>query len=429
MTLRNIPDVDRMKAFIDGGVKHVVVVGGGFIGLEVAEQLIHRNVRVTMIELTPQVMAPFDPEMCSVAQQTLIEHGVDLRLGTAVKTLKTDGTKVSVVLDSGSPVSADLVLLAIGVAPESRLARDCGLAINDRGAIKVDASMRTNDPHIYAVGDAVEVADAMMPGGRVVVPLAGPANRQGRLAADHIFREQAGLSGGHLEYRGTQGTGVVRVFGLVLASSGWNEKRLKAAGKRLHQDYEVVYIHPFHHASYYPGAKRMHLKLLFARPDGKILGVQVFGEEGVEKRVDVIAMAMQMGGTVFDLAQAELSYAPPFGSAKDPVNMVGFQGANILQNLTRVVTPSEVRDAGQQWTILDVRTRNEFTSGHLPNAVNIPLNELRERLAEVPRGKPVIAYCAVGLRGYLAQRLLSQSGIDDVRNMTGGYTSWSFLTT
>jgi rhodanese-related sulfurtransferase len=322
-----------------------------------------------------------------------------------------------------------LVLLAIGVAPESRLARDAGLAVNDRGAIKVDASMRTNDPHIYAVGDAVEVADAMMPGGRVVVPLAGPANRQGRLAADHIFREQAGLSGGHLEYRGTQGTGVVRVFGLVLASSGWNEKRLKAAGKRLHQDYEVVYIHPFHHASYYPGAKRMHLKLLFARPDGKILGVQVFGEEGVEKRVDVIAMAMQMGGTVFDLAQAELSYAPPFGSAKDPVNMVGFQGANILQNLTRVVTPSEVRDAGQQWTILDVRTRNEFTSGHLPNAVNIPLNELRERLAEVPRGKPVIAYCAVGLRGYLAQRLLSQSGIDDVRNMTGGYTSWSFLTT
>jgi NADPH-dependent 2,4-dienoyl-CoA reductase/sulfur reductase-like enzyme/rhodanese-related sulfurtransferase len=417
MTLRHVGDVDRMKARVDGGVQHAVVVGGGFIGLEVAEQLRHRGVAVTLVEAATQVMAPMDPEMACLALDELREHGVKVILGCGVKSIQAIGTRARVHLTNQELVEADLVLLSIGVAPESKLAREAGLKVNERGAIIVDEYQRTSDPEIYAVGDAVEVEDSVL-GTRVTIPLAGPANRQGRLAADHMM----GLE--PRPYPGSLGTGVLRLFRLVMASAGWNEKRLAAAGKKIHVDYEVVMTHPWHHASYYPGAKRLHMKLIFARDDGRVLGVQAVGEEGVEKRVDVIAMAMRLKATVRDLAQAELSYSPPIGSAKDPVNMLGFQGENILNGVTRVVTAEETRKAGDSWARVDVRTREEYDSGHLEGATHIPVEELRTRLREIPRGKPVVVYCAVGMRGYIAQRLLTQSGFADTQNLTGGYMSW-----
>ena len=429
LSMRDIPDIDRIKAVVDGGARSAIVIGGGFIGLEAAEQLVHRKVKVSLVEMLTQVMPPFDPEIVTPLHQALTTAGVDLRLGKGVVGLAPlPGDRVEVTLDGGDQLQADLVVLAIGVRPESTLAQQAGLECNERGAIKVDSHLRTNDPSIYAAGDAIEVDDPIL-GGKTQIPLAGPANRQGRLIADHIVASTGGQADSVLTYRGTQGTSVVRVFDVVAGMTGASEKALIKAGKRLHADIEVVHVHPFNHAGYFPGAKRMALKLLFERPSGRVLGAQAVGGEGVDKRIDVLAMAIQMKATVFDLEQAELAYAPPFGSAKDPVNLAAFQAANILNGLSAPISVTEAAQAAAAAdggpVLLDVRTDAEHKVGAIPGALHIPLHELRSRLAEVPADREVISYCAVGQRGYLAERILRQQGIKSVRNLTGGFTSWN----
>lgn len=427
LSLRTIPDVDQIKALVDGGAREVAVIGGGFIGLEVTEQLVHRGVKTRLVEMLPQVMPPMDPEIVAPIHAALREKGVELRLGDGVAGLKpVDHDRVEVALQSGATISADLVLLAIGVRPDTSLAASAGLALNERGAIRVDAQMRTNDASIYAVGDAVEVDEPIL-GGKTQIPLAGPANRQGRLAVDHLAAElsRATWKPDAMRYRGSQGTSVVRAFDLTAAMTGLSEKALIRAGRKLHQDFEIVYVHPFNHADYYPGATRMMLKLLFERPSGRVLGAQAIGGDGVDKRIDVLAMAIQMRATVFDLEQAELCYAPQFGSAKDPVNHAGFQASNVLRGLTNVLTAPELRAiSGPEFTVLDVRTEKEYAAGHVPGAMNVPIEQLRSRLTEIPHGRPVVTYCAVGMRGYISERILKQRGWNDVKNLSGGFRSW-----
>lgn len=430
LSLRNIPDVDRIKGVVDGGIQSAVVIGAGFIGLEVTEQLVHRGVKTHVVELLPQVMPPLDAEMVSAVHETLRGKGVQLYLADGVAAIeRADGVRLNVRLKSGAELVTDLVVLAIGVRPDTGLAGPAGLELNERGAFRVNGQLQTNDPSIYAIGDAVEVEDFVF-GGKTQIPLAGPANRQGRLVADHIAAScaAASWSAEQVRYRGSQGTSIVRVFDTTVAMTGHSEKSLQRLGQRLHQDYEVVYIHPMHHADYYPGATRMTLKLLFARPSGKILGAQAVGGDGVDKRIDVIAMALQLRGTVFDLEQAELCYSPQFGSAKDPVNQAAFQAANVLRGTTTVMTPPEL-DAlraanANAVTVLDVRTSPEHAAGHVPGALHIPIEELRGRRAEIPQDRPVITYCAVGMRGYLSERILRQSGFSDVRNLSGGFRTW-----
>jgi NADPH-dependent 2,4-dienoyl-CoA reductase/sulfur reductase-like enzyme/rhodanese-related sulfurtransferase len=431
LSLRSIPDVDQIKAVVDAGARNVVVIGGGFIGLEVTEQLVHRGATVRLVEMLPQVMPPLDAEMVAPIQELLRAKGVELHLGDGVAGLTPfDGQRVRVRLQSGTALDADLVLLAIGVKPETSLGAAAGLELNERGALRVDGYLRTSDPAIYAVGDAVEVDEPIL-GGKTQIPLAGPANRQGRLAADHLAAELGRTlwPDGAPRYRGSQGTSVVRVFNAAAAMTGLSEKALARAGKKLHEDFEVVYVHPFHHADYYPGAQRMTLKLLFERPTGRVLGAQAVGGEGVDKRIDVLAMAIQMRATVFDLEQAELCYAPQFGSAKDPVNQAGFQATNVLRGVTQVVTAKELANLindtpGGSVTVLDVRAKSEYAAGHVPGAVNVPIEELRSRLDDVPKQKPVVTYCAVGQRGYISERILKQHGWNDIRNLSGGFRSW-----
>jgi len=437
LSLRSLPDVDRIKALVDEGIASACVIGGGFIGLEMTEQLVRRGVPVSLVELLPQVMPPLDPEMVSPVHDTLARHGVSLHLGDGVESLEaSDRSHVRVGLASGAHVDAELVLLAIGVVPDTALAREAGLALNARGAIVVDAHQRTSDPHIHAVGDAVEVAEPVLgsvqPGRRTQIPLAGPANRQGRLAVDHALSLDGttGWDADTIRYPGSLGTSVVRAFDVTVAMTGLSEKALTRAGLERHRDYEVVVVHPRHHADYYPGAEQMTLKLLFALPGGRILGGQAVGGAGVDKRIDVIATALGMGGTVLDLEHAELCYAPQFGSAKDPVNLAAFQATNVLRGLTRPLAAGELaawREEGRAVTVLDVRTDEEYAAGHLEAALHVPLHTLRKRLDEVPKGAPIVTYCAVGLRGYLAERILRQRGFPEVWNLSGGYRSWQQL--
>lgn len=428
LSLRSIPDVDRIKAVVDGGIESVIVIGGGFIGLEVAEQLVHRKVKVALVEMLPQVMPPLDAEMVTPIHELLAARGIELHLGDGVAGLAIAGEKIRVSLKSGARLDSDLVLLAIGVSPESILAKQAGLECNERGAIRVNAQQQTSDPAIYAVGDVVETSDAVF-GGKTQIPLAGPANRQGRLAADHAL-SSLGLTGWKLDslaYRGSQGTSVVRVFDKTVAMTGASEKILLRMGKKRMADYGVVYVHPKNHADYYPGAEQMTLKLIFERPMGRVLGAQAVGGAGVDKRIDVIAMALQMRATVYDLAQAELCYSPQYSSAKDPVNQAGFQAANVLQGLTEPITPADFdswRQAGKAFTLLDVRSPQEFAAGHVAEAVNIPLDQLRQRHGELSPGLPVITYCALGMRGYLSERILRQRGFREVYNLSGGYRTW-----
>ena len=428
LSLRSIPDVDRIKAVVDGGIESAIVIGGGFIGLEVAEQLVHRKVKVSLVEMLPQVMPPLDAEMVAPIHELLTAQGIELHLGDGVAGLGMAGEKVQVRLKSGAAIDGDLVLLAIGVSPESSLAKQAGLECNERGAIRVNDQQQTSDPAIYAVGDVVETSDAVF-GGKTQIPLAGPANRQGRLAADHAL-SSLGLTGWQLDslaYRGSQGTSVVRVFHQTVAMTGASEKVLQRLGKKRMADYGVVYVHPKNHADYYPGAEQMTLKLIFERPSGRVLGAQAVGGAGVDKRIDVIAMALQMRATVHDLAQAELCYSPQYGSAKDPVNQAGFQAANVLQGLTEPITPADFdawKQAGKAFTLLDVRSPQEFAAGHVAGAVNIPLDQLRQRHPELSPDLPVITYCALGMRGYLSERILRQRGFREVYNLSGGYRTW-----
>jgi len=420
--LRTVPDVDVLKALVDAGARRAVVAGAGFIGLEVAEALSHRGLAVTVVDLADQVLPPLDPEMARAVERALTDAGVEVRTSTSVTAITpgdtaTDGA-VRVRLSDGSERPADLVLLSVGVRPESSLARAAGLDLNERGAVRVDDHLLTSAPGVYAVGDAIEVVDAVT-GAPAVVPLAGPANRQGRAAANHLFGRTTADRPGRTP---VLGTAIVRVFDTVAATTGRPEKALRAAGIAHH----AIHLHPGHHAGYFPGARSMHLKLVFA-PDGRILGAQATGSEGVDKRIDVIATAIRAGMTVQDLAELELAYAPPFGSAKDPVNMAGFAASNLLAGDFAVWHGSDLDGDGRPGTdgavLLDVRSAGEYASGHLPGALNIAHTALRERLAEVPAGAAVRVYCASGFRSYLALRILRQSGWDDVASLSGGLTT------
>jgi NADPH-dependent 2,4-dienoyl-CoA reductase/sulfur reductase-like enzyme/rhodanese-related sulfurtransferase len=409
--LRSIPDSRRIRERLEAGARRAVVVGGGFIGLEMAENLLHRGLEVTLLEKLPQIMPPFDPEMAAPLARHLAAKGVALRLGDGLAGVEAAaGGSLAVLAESGARLPADLVMLAIGVRPETGLARDAGLALGPRGGIAVDERMRTSDPHVWAVGDAVEVRDVVT-GQEAIVPLAGPANRQGRVAADSI-------AGRATRFRGVQATAVVGVLGMTAASTGASEKGLRRAGV---SDFAKVYLHPGHHAGYYPGAQPIHLKLLFAVPGGRLLGAQAVGGEGVEKRIDVIATALQLGGTVHDLAEAELCYAPQYGAAKDPVNLAGMLAVNLLNGDMPVADWEALPDTDA--LVVDVREAEEWAAGHVPGAVHLPLSELRERHGELPRDRELWLYCAAGQRAYYAGRFLAQHGYRP-RNLSGGYTTW-----
>ncbi|WP_068776257.1 FAD-dependent oxidoreductase [Paenibacillus sp. FJAT-26967] len=413
-TLRSIPDTDRIKALVDEEqVRRVTVVGGGFIGVEMAEVLRERGLDVTLIEAAPHLLAPFDADIVTLAEKELEDHGVRLILGTSVEAFRAaeDGG-LHVELSGREAVPADLVVLSIGVVPETAFLKDTGIELGPRGHIRVDAHMQTAVAGIYAVGDAVEVTD-FVSGSPAAIPLAGPANKQGRIAADH-------LCGLNSIYRGSQGTSILKVFGLTGASTGKNERALTKAGT----PYHTVTVHPGSHAGYYPGASPITLKLIFDR-EGAILGAQAFGRSGTDKRIDVIATVMRLKGTVHDLAELELAYAPPYSSAKDPVNMAGFVAVNALQGLSPVITAAQLAGGGlpEAALLVDVRTPGEFAKGCIPGAVNIPVDDLRGRLDELDRSREVVVYCQVGLRGYTASRILIQNGFS-VLNLTGGYRSY-----
>lgn len=412
-TLRNLQDMDRIKQVVDQGVKQVVVVGAGFIGLELVENFVRRGLAATVVELQDQVLPPLDKEMTTPIAEHLKAKGVTLLLGDSATAFEKTADEIVVQLTSGERLPAQLVILGVGVRPENKLAVDAGLDIGPRGGIRVNEHLQTSDPDIYAVGDAIEVKDFVL-GGPAQVPLAGPANRQGRIAADHIFGRDA-------RYRGTQGTAIVRVFDLTAAMTGASEKSLQ----RVQRAYRKVYIHPTQHASYYPGAEAMTLKLLFDPASGKVLGAQAVGGEGVDKRIDVLAVAIQAGMTVFDLEEVELAYSPQYGSAKDPINMAGFVAAGLLRGDHPQVDVEAVLagSASERPLLVDVRTPSEYAGGHIPNAVNIPVDELRSRFGELSRDRQIATYCQVGQRGYLATRILSQSGFHAV-NVGGGYKTY-----
>jgi NADPH-dependent 2,4-dienoyl-CoA reductase/sulfur reductase-like enzyme/rhodanese-related sulfurtransferase len=414
-TLRNLQDVDRIKQKVDEGVKQAVVIGAGFIGLELVENLDRRGITTTVVELQDQVLPPFDKEMTTPIAEHLATKGVSLLLGDSAEGFEKVADGLVVRLKSGQRLPAQLVILGVGVRPENKLAVEAGLEVGPRGGIRVNEHLQTTDPDIYAVGDAVEVKD-FVTGQPTQVPLAGPANRQGRIAADHIFGRDA-------RYRGTQGTAIVRVFDLTAAMTGASEKTLQKAKRA----YRKVYIHPTHHAGYYPGAEGMTLKLVFDPTDGKLLGAQAVGGAGIDKRIDVLAVAIQAGMTVFDLEEMELAYSPQYGSAKDPINMAGFVAAGMLrgdhpQADVAAVSPSE----NGRPVLVDVRTHQEFAGGHIPGALNIPLDDLRSRLGELPHDREIAVYCQVGQRGYLATRILAQAGFQVV-NLGGGYKTYKLF--
>ncbi len=416
-SLRTIPDSRRIREQItERKAKRAVVVGGGFIGLETTENLVRRGISVTIVEMLEQVMPPIDPEMAVPIQEHLTANGVSLCLGDGVAGFEQDpvGNTISVITKSGGRYICDMVLLAIGVHPEITLAKEAGLEIGRLGGIRVNDQMFTSDERIWAVGDAVEARD-FVSGEWSLFPLAGVANRQGRIAADVILGREA-------RFRGVQGTIVCKVFNVTVAATGMSEKSLnrrKLSGQEGH--YEKIYLHPGHHVNYYPGAKPITMKLIFSTEDGRVLGAQAVGEEGVEKRIDVIAMAIQQGATVFDLEEAELCYAPQFGAAKDPVNIAGMIAANALRGDAPVAHWADVRSS--QAYVLDVRERHEFALGHVEGANNIPLHSLRGSMSELPRDREILVYCAVGLRSYYASRALRLNGFS-ARNISGGVKTY-----
>jgi len=416
VTLRTLADTDHIKQRVDGGIRQVILLGAGFIGLELVENFVRRGVETSVVELARQVLPPFDAEMTTPIADRLTERGVRLFLGQTAEVIEASPGGLSLRLISGEKLSAPLVVLGVGVRPENRLAVETGLEVGPRGGIRVNEHMQTSDADIYAVGDAVEVTD-FVTGERVQVPLAGPANRQGRLAADHIFGRPA-------RYRGTQGTAIVGLFGLTAAMTGASEKTLKRLGRA----YRKVYVHPGHHAGYYPGAESMTLKLLFDRSSGKLLGAQAIGGAGVDKRIDVLAVAIQAGLTVFDLEEAELCYAPQYGAAKDPINMAGFVAAGLVRG-DHPQTDVDGLSTNKELSLpllLDVRTPHEFALGHIPGAANIPVDDLRSRLSEIPKDRPVVAYCQVGQRGYLATKILRHIGYQ-ASNLGGGYKTYQLF--
>lgn len=445
-TVRNIPDVERIMAWIkDCRACRAVVVGGGYIGLEMAEQLKHRGLGVTVIEALPQVMAPLDPEMAAWLHQELQANGVSLHLGDSVAAFEApqagETARASiVVLKSGKRIEADTVVLGLGVRPETSLAKNAGLELGTLGGIRVNEHMQTSDTNIYAVGDAVEVRDRVT-GAWGIIPLAGPANRQGRIAADNIFGRPS-------RYASTQGTAILRLFKLSAGCTGANEKALRKAG----MSFQALHLHPGSHAGYYPGAEPIAMKVLFAPDTGKLLGAQAVGHDGVDKRIDIFATAIKGNMTVQDLAELELAYAPPFGSAKDPVNMAGMAAQNVLAGDVQLAQWNEIPSGsssrrelaptppaesvsgltsaatvGEAFLLLDVRRPDERAKGFIPGSLHIPLDELRARMNELPRDREIIVHCQSGQRSYFACRILSQHGFH-VRNLTGSYRTWKTAT-
>ena len=409
--MRTIPDADQIRRWItERGAKSAVVVGGGFIGIEMAENLLHRGLDVTLVEMLPQIMPNLDPEIAWRVQQRMEEHGCKFALGDAVAGFEqAEQGALDVLTKDGSRHRGDLVILGLGVRPETALARGAGLKIGATGGIEVDDHMRTSDPHIWAVGDAVQVRN-IVTGQPQLLALAGPANRQGRIAADNI-------AGRPSVFRGVQGTSVIGVFGLAAAGTGCGENALRRAGIT---DYEKIYLHPMNHVGYYPGAKQMHLKILFRPSDGKLLGAQAVGEADVPRRIDVLASFIQTGSTVQDLAEAELCYSPQFGAAKDPVNFAGMIATNVIDDDMPVSNWDKIPDGA---LLLDVRDEDEFVEGHVPGSINIPLPSLRRDPSSLPKDRPILAYCRVGQRGYFAVRFLRQLGYD-ARNIPGGILTW-----
>lgn len=412
-TLRNIPDMDQIMSHLKTHQpKRAAVIGGGFIGLEMAENLAEIGIDVTIVEKANQVMAPLDIEMATVIQNELIDHGVKLILNDGIADVTNDGQ--TIILESGKTLDTDFIILAIGVRPENSLAVEANLELGERGGIKVNKSLQTSDPSIYALGDVIEVTDYIN-GKPAMIPLAWPANRQAHIVAHHI-------QGKDIEYPGTLGTSVVKVFDLTAASTGNNEKILQ----RLNIPYEVVYTHPLSHAGYYPGAEEMDLKLIFDKETGRIFGAQGVGISGVDKRIDVLATAIRGGLTVYDLQELELAYAPPFSSAKDPVNMLGYVASNVIDGRMDTIQWHEIDNLIKEGAyVIDVRTEEEFAEGHIEGTINLPLDELRSRLDEIPN-QPLYLVCRVGLRAYLAARILEQNGFK-VKNLTGGYTTYRVM--
>ena len=411
-TLWTVPDTDRIHALIQKqNIKKATVIGGGFIGLEMAENLRHAGIEVSLIEAMDQVMAPLDYEMAQILHENILQNGVKLFLGDGVASFREENDRVTVTLKSGKAVETDLVILAIGVRPNSELAKAAGLSLNVRGGIVVDDTLKTSDPSIYAVGDVIEVEDFVSKE-RTMVPLAGPANKQGRIAANNI-------AGAQERYEGTQGTSVAKVFDLTAASTGSNEKTLQKRGLTKGKDYESIIITQNSHAGYYPGAVPMTLKLLFSMDGRKIFGAQIVGRDGVDKRIDTLAVALRMGAGIDDLKKLELAYAPPYSSAKDPVNMAGFVAENVLNGLV-VFSDWDVEHKHPDAVLLDVREDAELMAFTIPNAVHIPLGQLRSRLTELDRSKEIITFCAIGVRSYNAARILMQNGFTNVKLYPAG---------
>ncbi len=414
-TLRNIPDMDRINAYVDKmSPAAAVIVGGGFIGLEMAENFVHKGIKTTVVEKLEQVMSPLDPDMANFAHAHLTEKNVDLLLGDGICAFEAHDGRLTVKTDDGKTIVCDMAVLSVGIKPETRLAMDAGLALGETGAILVDTTMRTSDPDIYAVGDAVEVHDYLT-GKKIITALAGPANKQGRIAADNVMSRAS-------VFCGTLGTAIVKIFDLTVAQTGLNEKMAEKWGV----GYLVSHTHSGSHAGYYPGGETISIKLLFSPHDGRILGAQMAGKDGVDKRIDVIATAIYAKLTVFDLQNLELAYAPPYGSAKDPVNIAGYVASNVLQDDLENIHVDELGGLDPKThVLLDVRSKMELKfSPPIEGALHIHIDDLRDRLDELDRDKTYITYCAVGYRAYLAYRILTQRGFKAL-NLSGGYETYT----
>ena len=407
LTLRTVEDVLRIYDAVEVKPKNAVVIGGGFIGIEMAENLVHRGIKTALIEALPQVLAPLDPEMAELVHMELRKNGIDLHLANSVKEI----TESEVILADGTKVSAELVIASIGVKPDTTLAKAAGLEIGTRGGVAVNKFNQTSNPDIYAIGDAAEKSDELT-GESTLIPLANIANRHGRITADHIV-------GKPVREVSSIGTAIVKVFDLAVATTGWNAKRLAAASK----PFKEIHTHPNSHATYYPGATQFSLKLIFDPQSGEILGAQGVGRDGVDKRIDVIATALRSGITAPALADLELAYAPPFSSAKDPVNMLGYIAENVFTGITEIAQWNELdKYKTDSYSFVDVRSESEFANGTIPGSVNIPVDELRERHTEI-KNKKVIINCQVGQRGHVATMLLRSMGYD-AKNLDGGYLTW-----
>lgn len=416
-SLRNVPDMDRIITSIrENKPQHATVVGGGFIGLEMMEAFHQLGIKTTLLELADQVMTPVDREMAGFVHKEIKDKGIDLRLGSALQSVTETKEGLALSLSTGETLDTNLLIMAIGVKPETKLASEAGLQLGELGGIYTNAQLQTSDPFIYAVGDAIEEKD-FVTGNQTLVPLAGPANRQGRMAADNML-------GRNESYQGTQGTAICKVFDLAVASTGKNEKALKREGI----NYEKVFVHTASHASYYPGAEIVSFKLLFSPETRKILGAQAVGKDGIDKRIDIIAVAQRAGMTVDQLEHLELTYAPPFGSAKDVINQAAFVANNLIKGDTKAIHFDEVDNLNENQILLDVRNPAELQNvGFIKGAINIPVDQLRQRMDELPKDKEIIIYCQVGLRGNVAYRQLVNNGFN-ARNLIGGYRTYTFAT-